>query len=290
MKIAPKFLGHSVKKITDQFILKESRPSKHWISEYVYVDNAVGWNVTAINEHISSTLFRHLGIPCQYTNLYVVSDNVCVQIRRFSPPTETSIIYSFGVRDDEVTQFFEERGLLVRNQCNRFLSASYEMLKCIDASKVDFGKFFNMLIVDTVTGNYDRHQGNWGIWYDEKTESFGNMVDIFDNELTLLGREDDATLLSIYMSTSECIKQVSTFPMWSQDVSLAEYLHEHRRLNFAKKQVLDTFSFILNTVPFSRLRKDILYNYVNMRCQILFDGKHPKDVVNNRPWLNPNLY
>jgi hypothetical protein len=145
-------------------------------------------------------------------------------------------------------------------------------------------------MIDAIVGNPDRHQGNWGGWFDVKSQLFGNMVDIFDNELTLFGRYSDLSMLNIYMSTNWCLQFVSTFPMWNSSMLLAEYLHEYYKPIFTKKQVLDSFSFVLSTVPFSRLRKDILYNYVDMRCQILFDGKHPKDVVNNRPCLNPNLY
>jgi hypothetical protein len=132
--------------------------------------------------------------------------------------------------------------------------------------------------------------GIGGVWYDKKLGVFRNMVDVFDNELSLFGRYDDASLLLMYTTTEGCSEYLTTFPMWDEKILLAEYLHENYRPHFSKDQVLNAFSFILSTVPFTSLRKDILFNFVDMRCQIVFEGKHPKDVVNNRPWLNPNLY
>jgi hypothetical protein len=118
--------------------------------------------MSAVNEHITSTLFRLLGVPCQRTHLIQVNDAFQVGIQRFKAPTETSYIYSFGAEEDTSTQLLEARGVRVRNYSNKWGSDALKMLQIIDAPESDVKLLFDMFTVDVIVGNPDRHQRNWG--------------------------------------------------------------------------------------------------------------------------------
>jgi hypothetical protein len=283
-------LSSCSKKRGANYIVKSARTSVHYMPPNdVYLNNGAE-GTSSICEHITSTLFRYLGIPCQETRLLVQGNKVCVVIKMLKPPNPSSHIYSFGISEDAITTLAEQKGICECGKRSTHGYVSFELLKLIDPTCEDIIKFFNMLTVDALVGNVDRHQGNWGVWFDKQTQLFGNLVDIFDNELSLSGFADDASLLWEYTSTPLCQKGIDSCTLWDERTSSLVYIHEHRKIPFSEEEFLTAFHFILETVPFTRLRKDLLTNLVSMRCQILFDGKHPKDVVNNRPWLNPNLY
>lgn len=78
--------------------------------------------------------------------------------------------------------------------------------------KVKLKEFFwQMFIVDSFVGNFDRHNGNWGFLVDNKTNQV-LIAPIFDCASCLYPKIDDENIKNILDNEKELEKRVFTFP------------------------------------------------------------------------------
>lgn len=71
--------------------------------------------------------------------------------------------------------------------------------------------FWNMFIVDTLLGNFDRHNGNWGFLYDDKTGKT-EIAPIFDCGSCLLPQADENVMREVLTDDREMNSRVFNFP------------------------------------------------------------------------------
>lgn len=122
-----------------------------------------GYASSTINEHISSNIFKMLGFNTQHTLLGYYNDEVVVACKDFEVPNKR--LFNFGKVKNSVI-----------HSSNTFTDTDLEQTlqtiqnqKIIDPSTLrEF--FWDMFVVDTFIANFDRHNGNWGILVDEKTD------------------------------------------------------------------------------------------------------------------------
>ena len=71
--------------------------------------------------------------------------------------------------------------------------------------------FWNLFIADTLIGNWDRHNGNWGFLYDEKTDVM-TFAPIYDCGSCLFAQADDEIMANVISKEAELNARVYNIP------------------------------------------------------------------------------
>ena len=115
-----------------------------------------------INEYLASTIYQSLGIETQETCLGIYEGKEVVACKDFCATGER--ILNFG---------------MMKNQCIDSIHGGYgteleSVLTAIDMQQIYDPialrkRFWKMFAADALLGNFDRHNGNWGVIVNENT-------------------------------------------------------------------------------------------------------------------------
>lgn len=157
-----------------------------------------------ISEYLGSHIFAFLGIPAQKTYLGIYEGEPVVACKSF-------------VGKDEQFVPFNEVGESTLDQDKDHYQYEYNdiMQMLADNSKLTDVEetilmFWEMFIVDALTGNFDRHGANWGFL---KKNNAYRLAPMFDNGSCLfptMTRDED--MREVIESAEETRKRVYTFP------------------------------------------------------------------------------
>lgn len=149
---------------------------------------------SSVCEHIGSRIFEIAGVPSQETVLGTYRSKqreyVAVACRDFTadPPSD---LYDFAsikntVIDSPTGGGSTEIGSLVRS----FSEQGY-----LDSAIVE-GRFWEMFVVDALIGNWDRHNGNWGILRERGTDRM-SLAPVYDCGSSLFPEADADTMREV---------------------------------------------------------------------------------------------
>ena len=161
-----------------------------------------------ISEHIGCLIFKCLGFNTQDTKLgiYTVDgkDKMCVLCKDFETDNKklfkfaeikNAIISSsengFGVELSSVLEAIEEQ-----NNINPLILKSF---------------YFDMFIVDALLGNFDRHNGNWGLLLDDVNKT-SEIAPIYDCGSCLYPALSDEEMKKILNDPKEIEARIYVFP------------------------------------------------------------------------------
>ncbi len=161
-----------------------------------------------ISEHIGCLIFKCLGFNTQDTKLgiYTVDgkDKMCVLCKDFETDNKklfkfaeikNAIISSsengFGVELSSVLEAIEEQ-----NNINPLILKSF---------------YFDMFIVDALLGNFDRHNGNWGLLLDDVNKT-SEIAPIYDCGSCLYPALTDEEMKKILNDPKEIEARIYVFP------------------------------------------------------------------------------
>ncbi len=161
-----------------------------------------------ISEHIGCLIFKCLGFNTQDTKLgiYTVDgkDKMCVLCKDFETDNKklfkfaeikNAIISSsengFGVELSSVLEAIEEQ-----NNINPLILKSF---------------YFDMFIVDALLGNFDRHNGNWGLLLDDVNKT-SEIAPIYDCGSCLYPTLTDEEMKKILNDPKEIEARIYVFP------------------------------------------------------------------------------
>jgi len=190
-KIAIKYNG-------DIYMLKF--PSKANNNEKLSYSNSV------ISEYISCHIFEMLGFETQETILGVYEVNGAWK--------NVVACKDFTVPNKKFHSFASIKNTVIDSESNGFGTELSDVLETINSQNIyDIEKltafFWEMFVVDSLLGNFDRHNGNWGfLSFDENFE----IAPIFDCGSCLFPSADDVLMLSQLDDEEELLERVYTFP------------------------------------------------------------------------------
>lgn len=164
---------------------------------------------SVLSEYISSKIYSMLDIPTQEVVLGKIYDNgkekLCVACKDFKEKGE--YLYEFlNIKNSVLTE----------NSSNGSGTELAEILEAIDkqnfcpASEVK-ERFWEMFVVDTYLGNFDRHNGNWGFLVNENT-GIKHLAPVFDCGSCLYPAPTDEQLHVFLNDPKEMEKRVYVFP------------------------------------------------------------------------------
>ena len=163
-----------------------------------------GLTYSHVSEFLGSHIFSMLGIPTQETLLGTWQGKPVVVMKDFIGANETFVPFN-DVGDSSLEQNKELYHYSYDDIC-RMLS---ENRKLTDVEET-VQRFWDMYIVDSFIGNFDRHGANWGFL---KKDNKYRIAPVFDNGSSLFPRlNNDDKLKNVLESPEEMERRIYEFP------------------------------------------------------------------------------
>lgn len=182
------------------YMLKIEHQGKHRNKDYKY---------SILSEYISSRMYAMLDIPTQEIILGKIcahnKEKLCVACKDFKEKGE--YLYEFlNIKNSVLTD----------DSSNGAGTELKEILEAID--KQNFcpsnevkERFWDMFIVDSYLGNFDRHNGSWGFLVNEFTGT-KRLAPVFDCDCCLYPAQTDEQLQAFLSDPKEMEKRVYVLP------------------------------------------------------------------------------
>lgn len=178
-------------------------------------NKAMNYTNSCISEYVACHIIQTLGIPVQETLLGTYRDKIAV------------ICKDFTNKHTRLQDFACLKNTIIDSEQNGYGTELSDILKSIDEQQLlppqDLKKrFWDMFIADTLLGNFDRHNGNWGFLVNMETET-AHLAPIYDCGSCLYPQLDEKGMEQILSDKKEIEKRIFTFPnsaIKEQDVKI----------------------------------------------------------------------
>ncbi len=231
----------------------------------------------AFSEYIGSHIFEIIGIKTQNTILgeYKINDKIKIVCACEDFTTNTKILYEF----ENLTN-----STMVDKKVDTEISDIIEVIKennnIIDVDDT-IKNFWKMFIVDSLIGNTDRHNGNWGFIKDNETGEI-TFSPIFDcgsclNPLledTDLENLDEVELKNLALNCYSCLKEDGKKINYFTYISSRKNEECNKALKeIVKKIDMNKINNMIDEIDcISDVRKDFYKKILNKRFKILDKG------------------
>ena len=160
------------------------------------------------SEYLGCHIFNMLGVKAQETLLgiyeYHGKVRTVVACKDFTAP---------GV---VIMDFASVKNQIIDSASNGYGTELSDILDTIEKQTAVDPKelkehFWNMFVIDAFIGNWDRHNGNWGFLYNQKTDQM-EIAPIFDCGSSLFPQIDDELIKKVLSSKAEMNARVHDMP------------------------------------------------------------------------------
>lgn len=249
-----------------RYLVKFPDPVREKNKNISYINNS-------LSEYVGSNIFRLVGFETQETLLGKYKFN----------GVEKTVCACLDFTNDENELYEFESIALSANLDKKIGTELEDILEILRNSKLfDYNsiqeKFWNMFIIDSIIGNTDRHNGNWGFLVNKKTKKieFSPIYDcgsclnpmLEDSDIEKMNVEDFKNIvLNCYSCLKENNKKINymTFIKSRKNNECNEAL---KRM-FNKIDIEKIDSFINDISCISDVRKDFYKKIISMRYDIL---------------------
>lgn len=171
-------------------------------------ENPKAYSNSIFSEYISCHIFNLLGFNTQETILGTYTKN---NITRY-----VCACKDFTDNNHILQEFASIKNTIIDSPMNGYGTDLSEVLNTINEQQsIDSTKlknfFWDMFIVDSLLGNFDRHNGNWGFLYN-KISNKADIAPIYDCGSCLFPKADDKVLEIELNDENELDKRVFIFP------------------------------------------------------------------------------
>lgn len=164
----------------------------------------MNYSNSCVNEYIGCHIFDCLGIKAQETILGLYNNKVVVACK------------DLNANNNKLMEFALLKNQNIIETVSGYGTELSEIIKTIEIQRIinksillEF--FWDMFIVDALIGNFDRHNGNWGLLINEKNKS-ADISPIYDCGSSLFPQIDSYTLNAVLDNPKEIDKRVFVFP------------------------------------------------------------------------------
>lgn len=252
--------------------------------------NKEEYSKSCISEYLGCHIFDLCDIEVQHTLLGTYENKLVVACKDFKSD------------DEDFYDFASIKNSVIESDENGYGTNLDDILFSID--KLDIfppkevkKRFWDMFIVDTFIGNFDRHNGNWGFIYSRIDKEY-RLAPVFDCGSCLFPKIFKSEVKNIINNQEEINKRIYLFPR----SVIKNYSTED------KNPKINPYNFLLNTDNVDCLRslQDItdrinLDKIKDIVCQLPIENELKKFlelILNKRKELildyvlknNPNLY
>ncbi len=249
-----------------KYLVKFPDPIREKNKNISYINNA-------FSEYIGSSIFKITGFETQNTLLgtytYNGKEKIVCACEDFTD--ENNVLYEF-----------ESLALSV-NPDKKIETKLSDILEVIKESTVInkdniLEKFWDMFVIDSLIGNSDRHNGNWGFILNKKTNeiTFAPIYDcgsclnpmLEDEEINKL---NEIEIKNLAINSYSCIKENGKKINYMTYISSAKNEELSRAIlrTFPKIDIYKINEFIDGISCISKIRKDFYKKLINLRYEIL---------------------
>ncbi len=233
-----------------------------------------------ISEHIASSIFNLVGINAQQTLLgtYWVNgvEKIICACKDFT--SDGKRFFDFcSIKNTILDSDSNGSGTELEDIIDTIKRQQY-----IDP-KVLLEHFWNVFVVDALLGNFDRHNGNWGFLYYEKTQ-IAEVAPVYDCGSCLLPQADEKTMREVLSNEDALNARVYQFPTSAikkdnKKINYYDFLMsmENAECNQAVLRIVPRidlgkiYDLIDQTSCITDLQKDFYKKYITARYEkILF--------------------
>ena len=252
-----------------KYLVKFPDPIREKNKNISYINNA-------FSEYVGSNIFKIIGFKVQNTLLGTYTYNgkkkiVCA-CEDFTDGNH--ILYEF-----ESLALSTNPDKKIETELSDVLEVIEETKKMIVEEDIK-EKFWDMFIIDSLIGNTDRHNGNWGLLVNARSDraEFAPIYDcgsclnpmIDDEEIKKLS---DVEIKNLAINCYSCIKENG------KKINYMTFIKEHKNkdCNNAIKRIMPKVNiekindFIDGIDCMQDIRKDFYKNIIRIRYQILLD-------------------
>lgn len=170
--------------------------------------NALSYSNSNFSEHIASSVFNMLGVKAHNTVLGTFTVNGKEKI--------VCACKDFTVGGNKLYDFCSIKNTIIDSEHNGTGTELFDILETIEKQQfvnpqILLNHFWDMFIVDALLGNFDRHNGNWGFIYNERTNE-STIAPIYDCGSCLLPQADDSIMRAVLDNENELNARVFRFP------------------------------------------------------------------------------
>lgn len=167
-----------------------------------------GYSNSCISEYLTCKIIKTLGLNVQDTILgeYNIQDEKKTVVACKDFTNNTKIL----------KQFAELKNSQIETSKNGYVTELSEIIETIQEQQIYDVKeltefFWDMFIVDSFVGNFDRHNGNWGFLIDEARQNV-EIAPIYDCGSCLYPQLTDNKIQEIIDNEEEINARIYTFP------------------------------------------------------------------------------
>ncbi len=249
-----------------KYLVKFPDPIREKNKKISYINNA-------FSEYVGSNIFRIVGFKTQNTILgkyeYKGKEKIVCACEDFT--------------DDEKILYEFENLALSTNPDKKIETELSDIMEVIEESKMldikeTKQKFWEMFIIDSLIGNTDRHNGNWGFILNKNTGkiTFSPIYDcgsclnpmLEDEEIEKINNTE---LKNLAINCYSCLKENG------KKINYMSYIKqkENKECNIAIKRIFTNINideinnFISNIECISLVRKEFYKNIIGQRYDIL---------------------
>lgn len=248
------------------------------ISEYAYSNSC-------ISEYIACNIIKTLGLKVQETILGKYSrqgvEKTVVACKDFT---------NYG---KVFKQFAELKNSQIETSKNGYGTELDEVIETIEGQQIYDAKelkefFWDMFIADTLVGNFDRHNGNWGFLIDEKSQTI-EIAPIYDCASCLYLQLTDEKIKEIINNDEEIDARVYVFPTSAlkendKKINYFDYISslKNEDCNAALLRITPLINIekineiIENTPEISDIRKDFYKKIIKERYEKILKYSYDK--------------
>lgn len=239
-----------------------------------------GYTNSCISEHISCKIIENIGINVQKTILGKATINDKEKI--------VVACEDFTQYGDKLYEF-----AMIKNGCLGSSSNGYgtelgDVLAAIEEQSIYNpvevkNYFWNLFIVDSLLGNFDRHNGNWGFLINENTQKI-KLAPIYDCGSCLYPQIDDDTMEDYLNNEQEIDARVYVFPNSAlkengKKINYFEYIsslknqdcNEALKRIFAKINIEKIIQIVDETPYISEIRKEFYKTILQRRYEKILE-------------------
>ncbi len=237
------------------------------------------------SEYIGCHIFESVGIPVQQTLLGTYTSGgrkkIVVACRDF---TSTGVV---------LQDFASLKNTIIDSEQNGYGTELSDIMSAIEQQTAINPYelktwFWNVFIVDTLIGNWDRHNGNWGFLYNTETDKI-SIAPVFDCGSCLFPQADEIIMESTLASEDELNFRIYQIPLsgikyHDKKINYFDFISslENKDCNDALERMLprinlDSINHMIDYTPYiSDLQKKFYKLILRARKEKILDEAYRK--------------
>lgn len=231
---------------------------------------------SCISEYIASHIFNMLGIRCHETILGT-----------FKISGKEKIVCAckdFTADGKELFDFCSIKNTVIDSEHGGTGTELADLLETIEkqeyvSPQILTEHFWNVFVVDSLLGNFDRHNGNWGFLYDKNAEK-AEIAPVYDCGSCLLPQADENTMKKVLENETELESRIYRFPtsalkLNNVKINYYEFLMNTDNVDckdaverIVPRINIDEIKEFIDTVPYiTDMQKEFYKTYITARYE-----------------------